>query len=341
MENMKKRKISSGDAVKSYDVDPLFYSKLYKIPASIFAVKEGVPLKKQPIFVCQRDDLVVGVWKGMIQRNISSCPVVLKDAKHTYHGFIDCADILKYIMNKFPIGAETGSFFDLASRHKELAELTVREIMKWPLSKKNPFHPISAKTSALSAMEILAKERGVHRLPVLNEHREIVNLITNTQVIEFLTNHVEILGEKKDKPINECKQFFGSVVSAFENEKAGEAFQRMLAEDITGLCVKNDSGRLVGNLSVRDLKLIGADAQLWTRLAQTLVNFVPKLRHEFQEKHGRPQRVRCLTGDETVFDALNMMNSNNIHRVFIVDAKGTKGVVGHISICDLLAEIMS
>ena len=38
-------------------------------------------------------------------------------------------------------------------------------------------------------------------------------------------------------------------------------------------------GKLVGNLSIRDLKLIGADAAMFWRLQQTVKNFLDKVSH--------------------------------------------------------------
>ena len=43
------------------------------------------------------------------------------------------------------------------------------------------------------------------------------------------------------------------------------------------MAVVDKAGKLVGNLSIRDLKLIGADVTMFWRLQQTVKNFLDKV----------------------------------------------------------------
>ena len=51
----------------------------------------------------------------------------------------------------------------------------------------------------LSAIELLAREENLHRIPVIEDFksRKLVNIITQSQVITYLCNHLDQLGAIK------------------------------------------------------------------------------------------------------------------------------------------------
>lgn len=49
---------------------------------------------------------------------------------------------------------------------------------------------------------------------------------------------------------------------------------------ITGVAVVDDTGKLRGNLSLRDLKAMSTDARFFWRLYQTVENYIVKLKRE-------------------------------------------------------------
>ena len=57
-------------------------------------------------------------------------------------------------------------------------KVLVKDIMQHPLSRKNPFHPVRTGYSLLFALELMAKEEELHRVPIVDGERNLVNLIT-------------------------------------------------------------------------------------------------------------------------------------------------------------------
>lgn len=295
------------------------------------------------VFVCFREDKVVDVWKGLVKHNFLSCPVLQK-TENRFFGSIDIADIVSHLVKKF--GSEelrgTEAFWQRLDAAKAFGDLTINDIMQYPLSRRNPFHPVKEGYSLLFALELLAREQDLHRVPVISsEERKLVNMITQSQVVDFLYKHVGDLGPKSSKTLAECPQFFKNVHSVKESELAIDGFARMIEHDVSGLAIVSEEGRLTGNLSLRDLKSVGYDLSMFWRFYQTVENYVVKLRKEYQEKHGRPKHVVFATKEDTLANVVSHLAENHIHRLYVVDSKKDKKPIGVVSLKDVLLELLN
>lgn len=67
--------------------------------------------------------------------------------------------------------------------------------------------------SALAVVEALARERGLHRVPVIDSNRRIVNLVTNSQVLNYLNENIDLLGSVLIKTLDACGNRFLKPVS--------------------------------------------------------------------------------------------------------------------------------
>jgi len=331
----------SKEAKDEYQTDPEFISHLLHIKAEDFAIGDK-PKRDSPIFVCYRSDLVVDVWRGLVKHNFLSCPVILKD-KQRYFGFIDMADIVKYVISHFGetniLGKEK-DFWDLVDEEKTFASKTVNDLMKYPLSHRNPFHPVEEGSSALAVVEPLARTENLHRIPVIDKNRQMINLVTQSQVVTFLANNLNRIGTKKDKPVRLVENARKPrVLSVSEDSLAIDAFNSMIEKGVSGLAVVDSSGALCGNISLRDLKLISYDARLFWRLQQPIKTFLSKLSAEYTAKHGRPSQLVTATEDNTLGYVIKTLAENQIHRIYIVDSN--KKATGLLSLKDVLLEIIT
>lgn len=57
--------------------------------------------------------------------------------------------------------------------------------MQHPLTRRNPFHPVTRGYSLLFALELLAREEDLHRVPVVDSERKLINLITQVAMELF------------------------------------------------------------------------------------------------------------------------------------------------------------
>jgi len=290
------------------------------------------------IFIAKRTDLVIDVWKGLVRHNFLSVPVLQKTG-NKYYGFIDLADILLYVVEHFgKVKLESSEdYWKLVEEDDLFKKRTVNDLMVYPINRRNPFHPLLKGFSLFSAMEALAREKGLHRVPVIDENRKLVGLITQSHIIEFLHKYIGMIGSKKDKPVGHCKDAIRNVWSIHEDQMALDAFRMMSSHGVNGLAVVNTEGKLVGNISVRDLKAIGTDGRMFTRLNQSIKNFLPKLKKDFGSED-RPHKAVTLKPTDTIESAIRMLVTNKVHRLYIID--DAKKPIGIMSLKDVLMNII-
>ena len=100
--------------------------------------------------------------------------------------------------------------------------------MKAPLTKKNPFHPVGKEYSLLFVFELLARERDLHRVPVVARDFTLINIITQSMAIGFLTKNSDKLGSIINKPVSLFSHISKDVVTVKVEDEALHAFQKMI-----------------------------------------------------------------------------------------------------------------
>jgi len=291
------------------------------------------------LFTADRSDKVVDVFQGLVKHNFLSVPV-LTQVESKYYGFIDMFDIMNYIVVSIGEQKLRGSedMWSLLRSETHFSTLQVNDIMKYPYKSSNPFHPVKGGYSLYYAIEALAKEQHLHRLAVINDERNLLSLVTQSLVVEFLKKNIDLIGSKINKPVREMQHVFHMVYKIRRDDSVISGFNLMREKSVYGIAVVDDADKLVGTLSVTDVKALYSDGQMFWRLFQTVGHFLDKLKKDYNEKHNRT-RIQTCKKDTTLKDVIFKLVDNKLHRLFIVD-DDTK-VIGIISLKDVLQEIIS
>jgi len=291
------------------------------------------------IYVCTREDKLVDVWRGLVQHGFLSVPVLQK-TKSKYYGGLDLLDIVRFVVDFFGRKKleSDEDYWELANKDVEFQKKLVKDAMVYPMSRRNPFHPTLKGYSIFSVMELLGKEPGLHRVPIIDnyETRRLVGMITQSHITKLMSINLDLLGKKKNKTIEEVEGAIKPVISTNENEIVLDAFKRMHELAISGLAIVDNDGHLTGNLSPRDLKAISPDGRMFWRLFETTKNFLAKVR---KEAIVRPRGVVFVKPNDTLETAIQKLAENNIHHIFVVDEN--KKPIGVISLKDILRETVS
>jgi len=328
------RSSSQGESldVEVYNTDAEFILQL------VLTSCDQLRVPQNTVFVAERTDKIVDVFRGMVKHNFLSVPVLQKTDRKWY-GFIDMADIVHYVVETLGAAKLQSSedFWSLFDKEEEFRTKTVKDFMKYPLSRRNPFHPVKTGYSLFHVVECLAREHDLHRVPIVDNDRQLMNLITQSQIAKYLYGNMGKIGPKMNKPLRLVRDAIKDVISVAVTQPTIDAFALMVKENISGVAVVDESGALRGALSVRDLKAVAPDAALFWRLYQPTGTFLGKLNREFSDS--RPSRPQYCTTDDTIETALTILVENKIHRVFIVD--DLKKPIGVFSLKDLLSELIS
>lgn len=109
-------------------------------------------------------------------------------------------------------------------------------------------------------------------LTLLDEEGVIVDVVTQSMLIDFLWQNLERIGNIADTKVSELHGT-SPVLTVQEDTKAIVAFRQMANSGVSGLAVLDSNGKLVDNISLRDLKGIHPDAKIFWRLWNTVKVF--------------------------------------------------------------------
>jgi len=287
------------------------------------------------IFVAYRHELAMDVFRGLITHGFLSCPVLNKKG-FVHYGFIDLIDFVHYFLGEIADKELRGPGTDLwalLEKQSLFKEKKVKDLMINPVGLRNPFHPVKKGYSLYSAVEALGKEKHLHRIPIIDEDRRLVNLITQSQVIDFVAQNLDLMGPRKNKPLSEIPELFHFVEKILSDQEVIESFKLMEKKNVSGIAVVNAEDVLVGVISTKDLKGIAIDGKWASRLFLTLDAYFQEVLTEYPNTR-RPSDPVFVSPNDTLGTVIQLIHTNKVHRVFICDEKKRPiGVVGLKEIC--------
>jgi CBS domain-containing protein len=302
---------------------------------------ESIWTRESKIFFAMRNDTVRDVFKGLIQHNFSSCPVLQK-TKNKWYGFLDIANIVKFIVQHFgepTLSGENTNIMTLLEETENFKDIQVNDLMKNPLGILTPYHPIYVGYSLFSAYEVMARS-NLHRLAVVDSRRALVSVITQSQLVELTFRNIALLGAKRSKLVKNMPYNLHEVYHVKPNDLALRAFSLMSEKNVSGVAVIDEDGSLVDQISMRDLKAMAPDGRLFWRLYKSVHEYLENVKHSRTDPQAgaRPRQVITVTPDDTLETVLGLLVMNRIHRVYIVESKSNMKPLGLITLRDVMLE---
>jgi len=301
---------------------------------------ETIWTRESKIFFAMRNDTVKDVFKGLIQHNFSSCPVLQK-TKSKWYGFLDIANIVKFIVQHFGEStlAEHTNVNALLEETENFKELQVGDLMKNPMGILTPYHPIYMGYSLYAAYEVMARS-NLHRIAVVDSKRMLVSVITQSQLVEFTYRNISLLGPKRSKLVKDMPYNLHEVYHVKPNDVALKAFSLMSEKSVSGIAVLDDHGMLVDQISMRDLKAMAPDGRLFWRLYKPVKDYIDNVNRSRTDAHAleRPNTVVTVTPEDTLETVLGLLVTHRIHRVYIVESATKKKPLGLITLRDIMLE---
>lgn len=180
---------------------------------------------------------------------------------------------------------------------------------------------------------IMLAERDIKRLLVCDDDNKVINIITQSSIVDFLWSEKSKFGEFWDQPLSkfECLKPRG-VISINEKENLINAFKLLRNSNVTAICVVNDNNELVGTVSVKDLRTCTPGLTIMQRLYIPVKQFINKVRIETKA----PRRSIICSTDDDLGSIIEKLHESRVHRVWIVENNRPIGIV---SIKDLLTII--
>lgn len=268
----------------------------------------------------------------MSKYNVLSAPVLDKE-RNQYIGFVDMVDLAAFIVDIYTETEIMGeNFYSLLDQGERFITTQVKDLIN--LSSRNPFVPVREGSSLYSVIELLAKHK-VHRVPVIDHQGRVSNLITQSSIVSFLAAHIDKLGNIAGQTVSSLLLGHKDVFTVGINARAIDAFKIMTDRDISAVGVVDEEGRLIGNISVRDIRVVATDTRLLQRLYLGVREFIYKINSTRVDIIN--PAIACSAAD-TYGLVVKKLAASRVHRIYVVDNHLPVGV---ISLSDALLPLLS
>jgi len=299
---------------------------------------ERLQPKTRQIVTCERSDTLPVVFKKLVENNVLAIPVLTQ--KNEYFGIVEIFDIVRFVTEMFEDITNT-SMVDierLFASDTKFSNTLVSEIMQWPLKKNNPFHPVTKGYSLFTAWEILGLS-AARRVPVIDSGGQIVDIVTQSMMIDFLWQNIEKIGKLAEKKVQDIQVLHNhALVQMNSTSRAISGFREMVRRGEDHVAVVDGHGHLVDNLSLRDLRGIQPDVKVFYRLWNSITDYKEKLRKDYPDK--TPSGVLNVLPTDTLYHVVELMAVKHIHHVFVVENHSEMKPLKVITQTDILREIL-
>jgi len=258
-----------------------------------------------------KNESLATVFKGLAVHKVLSAPIY--DPVHRAHNaFIDMVDIVSFLVNQY-------SEQELADLHSLNSFINTKAGSVADLSGRDPYLPVESMAPLLTAIVKMVRWK-VHRIPVIDSEGELITIITQSHITKFLYQHMSMFGALAERSVESLKMFFSPVVTIPLESKGIEAFKTMHEKRVSAVAVVDADGKLVGNISVSDLKIIGFDGSMLARLYYPISQFLKLLAKD--KGSDVVEEPICVSLQSHFREVVSKLVQSRIHRVYLKDASG-------------------
>jgi len=195
------------------------------------------------------------------------------------------------------------------------------------LSRRHRMHPVSSTTCLYKVVEALSLP-DIHRLPVL-ENGRVTAIISQSSIVKYLSQKISIgVDNSSDPTIGELGIATHPVLSVNKSESVINTFRKMENRQKTGIAIVDESGKLVGATTAKDLGLFIKNPTLQL-LQGNILDYLKIIRQQSLDER-TPSISLPLT--EKLSRAVGCFAATKVHRIFIVS---NDELVSVLSITDI------
>jgi len=144
------------------------------------------------------------------------------------------------------------------------------------LARRNPFHSVHKDANLYEVAEILS--RGLHRVPVVDSEGKLVSIISQSNIISLLNQHLGELEADTLAPIQDIPLGTSPVLTVSFETSTIDTFKLMDDHKKNSLAIVDKHGILVANISGKDLKLFIENSSPYEVLSLPILDFLSRIR---------------------------------------------------------------
>lgn len=199
-------------------------------------------------------------------------------------------------------------------------------------SQQNPWRTINEENSVADTMRFLVTN-NLREVAITKDDGQLVGIITQYTIVNWLANiNPTKIGELAEMSIEAFKLGFKEVVTIPETSTVLQAFLKIYSSNISGVAVNNGEGKLIGNISISDLKDIGSEADKFSKLFIEVKKFI-----QSRDYGKKVPNLVFVTPTKSIKELLQQFKTYGIHRVYIVQNDSVHAPVGIINSTDVVS----
>jgi len=171
---------------------------------------------------------------------------------------------------------------------------------------------------------------GVHRVAMLDMNGALANILSQSDVVKYLSTNLQLLGENANRSIRSLKMISNDKLIVAESDQSAISAFKLLAQNlVSAVPLVDKNGVLSGTLSLSDLKLLHEDLS-------------PLLLTASQYKAIKEPIPSIVCTPETALGSiLTILAESNVHRVWVVDEENKPiSVVSITNVCEFLSQYL-
>merc|ERR1712137_1383334 len=237
------------------------------------------------------------------KHNIYSAPIYDEEKKQ-YVGMIDLADIVDFIAKNFEETQMLGT----------------------------TFVPVSIHANMMNVASLL-KQHNMHRVNVLDDEGNLVNIVTKSAIIEQLHKHHELLGDTGSMTLAQLK--LGTPPGSWIDikDQTVKAFLLLRSSNRYAIPVVNKElgNSIVATISVKDIRSVCVDPSRMHLLYSPVTQFLAA--NAAENVNIKCPSITC-TNEDPLKLIIDKLAVNKIHRVYVLNKNNVP--IKEISLTDIL-----
>jgi len=269
-------------------------------------------------------DPVLDGFRLLIENKILSIPLYDVE-RHSYVGFMDIIDVTHHILSSLSHDELNAGF---GAWQKKFSSVHNKDVMD--LSHRDPWMGVDSSASLQATVNFLLHHK-VHRIPIIDGDGELASVLSQSRVVSYLARYIDLFDWAK-KTVGELKLGYRQVVVVSNMMVTKDAFKTMRDAGVSGVGVVNEANRIVGVLSVSDMRHVGYTEHMFERFYLTVEDFLAIVRSSRLDI----PHVVVATPKTTVAQLSELFTKYKMHRVFVVESEESMNLLGIISLHDYL-----
>jgi len=293
----------------------------------------------RPVVCINADATVRMCMETLAENNILSAPVV---RGREILGFVDVIDLMGAGVRAFCAGSpgeetrckapqqripvDEALFRSAKFFQTKVVDLINLSGLDFPVTVRNE----DSLVTAIRLLSNVGKPFFLHRAVVLNDDEEVAGILSQTDIVEWLREHLDQLERAIPELVTADIYKLGLVhacITLHVDAPLLNVFSVLFDNRVSGVALVDREGRLVANISATDFR--GIIPSLFPVLQESALLFLTK------GLQSLPRAPVTAQPHATLREAVTSISIAHVHRIYVVDRAAR--FLGVISLSDILA----